>query len=255
MNLKQLLTVFAAAIFFASCSKVYSPALYHQDIAYQPKPASFDSVKSRTYASAGLNTYLNSNLSDLVVSGQVNLSRGYVFNNFNLAYGAFGVFGDYENGAIQQGQPNYFTDKFFGAVGGRASANFFINSGRTDFRFIGMEMAYSHEFGDYANFRQSVLSQPNYYVDPRTELFSIGLTSEVLFHNVNNPSVQHGIRVYLGTTLGHNRLEDTYYTDQTAEAKLFRNIYPKASYFITFKQFFGTFEAGQNIFIRFGVKI
>jgi len=254
MDLKRHIALFAAAILFASCSKVYTPALYHQDIAYQPKPASFDSVKSMTYASGGINTYVNSNFEDLLVSGQANLSRGHAFNNFNLAYGAFGVFGDYENGAIQKGQPNYFTDKFFGAVGGRASANFFVNSGRTDFRFIGVEMAYSHEFGDYANFRQSVQSQPGYYVDPRTDLFSIGLTSEILFHNVNNPGFQHGIRVYLGTTLGHDDLESTYYTDQTGEAKFFRAIYPKASYFITFSRFFGTVEAGENFFIRFGYK-
>ncbi|HZY40010.1 MAG TPA: hypothetical protein VFE53_25330 [Mucilaginibacter sp.] len=254
MNLKQLITLFTLAILLASCSKVYTPALYHQDIAYQPKPASFDSIKSVTYASAGINTYLNDNFSDLLVSGQANLSRGHVFNNFNLAYGAFGVFGDYENGMIQKGQPNYFTDKFFGAVGGRGSANFFVNSGRTDFRFIGVEMAYSHEFGDFASFRQMVQSQSGYFVDPRTDLFSIGLTSEVLFHNVNDASFQHGIRVYLGTTFGTSPLEGTYYTDQTGEGRFFRSIYPKASYFITFKKFFGTIEAGENIFVRFGVK-
>jgi len=254
MHLKQFITLSAAAILFASCSKVYTPALYHQDIAYQPKPASFDSIKSRNYASGFINMYTTSNLSDLLISGQANISRGHAFNNFNLAYGAFGVFGDYENGIIQKGQPNYFSDKFFGAVGGRASANFFVNSGRTDFRFIGVEMAYSHEFGDYANFRQLVQSQQGYYVDPRTDLFSIGLTSEILFHNVNNPGFQHGIRVFLGTTVGHDPLEGTFYTDQTGEARLFRSIYPKVSYFLTVKQFFGTVETGENFFIRFGYK-
>src|SRR5471030_228461 len=204
MNSKTLFALCCLAAVFSSCAHVYVPALYQQDIAYQPKPASFDSVKTANYISGGFNAYTNAHYNDFLTSGQFNLSRGHVFNHFNLAYGAFGVLGDYQNSAINKGEPNYFSDKFFGAVGGRASANFFINSGRTDFRFIGMEMAYSHEFGDYANFRQAVLSQPNYYVDPRTELFSIGLTSEVLFHNVNNPGFQHGIRVYLGTTLGHN---------------------------------------------------
>jgi len=254
MNLKQLYILFILAVLFSSCSKVYSPALYHQDIAYQPKPASFDSVKSATYISGGLNTYLGADYDDMIVSGQANISQGYVFNNFNLAYGAFGVLGDFGNNVIQKGQPNYFTDKYFGAIGGRASANFFVTQGRTDIRFIGIEMAYSHEFGDYANFRQAVQSQPNYYADARTNLFTIGLTSEILFHNVNNPGFQNGIRGFLGTTLGYNPLYSTYYTGDNSSARIFHDIFPKISYFIKVKQFFGTIEAGENIFVRFGYK-
>src|ERR1700688_4457154 len=136
MNIKTLLILFFIAIIFTSCSHVYEPALYHQDIVYQPKPTSFDTAKTANYISAGLNAYTNSQLSDFLVSGQFNLSRGYVFDNFNLAYGAFGVFGDYQNGAISKGDPNYFTDKFFGAVGGRASANLFVTSGRADIRYL-----------------------------------------------------------------------------------------------------------------------
>src|ERR1700761_5690814 len=102
MKSKHLLIFSIAAILFSSCSKDYAPALYHQDIAYQPKPASFDSVKSATYASGGINMYTNPNVSDMLVSGQFNLSRGYVFNGFNVAYGAFGVLGDYENSTIQK---------------------------------------------------------------------------------------------------------------------------------------------------------
>ncbi|MDB5015327.1 MAG: hypothetical protein JWQ84_159 [Mucilaginibacter sp.] len=254
MNFKPLLTLCCIALLFASCSHVYTPALYHQDIAYQPKPASFDSVKARNYISGGFNAYSNTFYNDFLVSGQLNLSRGYVFKNFNIAYGAFGVFGDYQNGAISQGQPNYFSDKFFGAVGGRFSANAYVNSDRVDFRFIGVEMAYSHEFGSYANFRQYINTQPNYYVDPRTNLFTIGLTTEVYFHNVGNTGFQHGIRGFLGTTLGYNELSTTYYTSETATDRMFRNIFPKVSYFITFKDFFGTIEAGQNFMLRFGYK-
>jgi len=254
MYSKIVLAVCIATVILTSCSKVYTPALYHQDIAYQPKPASFDTAKSATYLSGGINFYSNPNLADLVISSQFNLSRGYVFDHFNLAYGAFGVLGDYENGAINTGQPNYFSDKFFGAVGGRASVNAYVNSGRIDFRYIGMEVAYSHEFGDYANFRNAVNGQPDFFADTRTDLFSIGLTTEVIFHNVDNVGFQHGIRGFLGTTLGYNQLDDTYYVNETSSARLFRNIFPKASYFIKFKHYFGTFEVGSNIFLRFGLR-
>jgi len=254
MTIKTFLPLIAVALLFASCSHVYTPALYHQDIAYQPKPTSFDTAKSLTYVSAGVGGYTNTNYSDLLLSGQLNVSRGHVFDNFNVAYGGFLVLGDYQNGSSDKTQPNYFSDKFFGAVGGRFSMNAFVKSGRADFRFIGMEMAYSHEFGDYADFRKSINTQGGYYVDPRTDLFSIGLTTEVIFHNEGDNTFQHGIRGFLGTTVGHSNLDDTYYNDDTSTQKTFHKIFPKASYFITFKNFFGTFEVGSNIFARFGYK-
>jgi len=253
MNLKHLTFAALIALLFSSCVSVYSPALYHQDIAYQPKPASFDTVKSASYVSAGFNNYLNSD-QDLMQSGQFNLSRGHAFKNTNLAYGAFGVFGDLENSSIQQGKPYYFTDKFFGAVGGRASFNFFVNSGRTDFRFLGIEAAYSHEFGDYLDFRRTVNGKSGIIADTRSDLVTIGLTTEILFHNWGNTHIQHGLRGFLGTTFGNNDLE--YGTDnfEPDNSKLFRQFFPKVSYFINFNKFFCTAEAGQQFFVRFGIK-
>jgi hypothetical protein len=175
------------------------------------------------------------------------------FDDFNLAYGAFGVFGDYENGSTSNTNAS-FSDKFFGAVEGRFSAKPFVTSGHTEFRFIGVEAAYSHKFGSYANYRQMLQAKGGYYVDPRTELFSVGLTTEVIFHNRNDNGFQHGIRGFLGTTMGHNDLDGTYYKDETASEKMFRNLFPKASYFITFKNYFGTAEVGNNFFVRFGYK-
>src|ERR1700743_3876027 len=98
MNLKPLFFVFALSIIFTSCSRVYSPALYHHDVDYMPTPMSFDSAKTATYASIGYNDYSNANGGDEIESGELNISEGYNFKNFNLAYGAFGAIGSYENG-------------------------------------------------------------------------------------------------------------------------------------------------------------
>jgi len=254
MKIRNIFLFSCIAVLFASCSQVYSPALYHHDIAYQPKPTSFDTVKTANYVSAAFGAYPSEDYNNTLVSGQINLSQGYVFNNFNLAYGAFGVFGDYQNGTGDKTKPSYFTDKFFGAVGGRMSANFFTTSDNVDFRFIGMEAAYSHEFGSYADYRKSVLnySQSNVYVDPRTDLFTVGLTTEVIFHNRDN-TLTHGIRGFLGTTLGHNQLDDTYYSGDTPQEKFFLHIFPEASYFIKYKNYFGTAEIGNQFFFRFGL--
>ncbi|WP_214071725.1 hypothetical protein [Mucilaginibacter sp. dw_454] len=254
MKNKYLILLGAFAVMSASCTRLYSPAMYHQDIAYMPKPTSFDKQTVATYASAGLNAYTNSSLNDVVVSGQANLSQGFVFNNFNFAYGGFAEFGDFQNGSSDKSQASYFEDKYFGAVGGRASINAFVHKDRTDFRFIGVEAAYSHEFGDYAPYRQMLQKLGGYYVDPRVDLFTLGLTTEVIFHGRDDASIQHGIRGFLGTTFGHNDLDDTYYRDEDATTRMFRHIFPKASYFVNYKDYFGTIEVGSAFMLRLGYK-
>ncbi len=253
MNNKILLALCVLASVFTSCTRLYSPALYHNDIVYQPKPTSFDKEAVATYVSAGLNAHSSPSYSDFIVSGQLNLSQGFVFDNFNFAYGGFASFGNYQRGgSVDSKNPNYFKDKFFGAVGGRASINAFVNNDRVDFRFIGVEAAISHEFGDYLSYRRSVQNISGYYVDPRQDLFTIGLTTEVIFHNRDNKNFQHGIRGFLGTTVGHNNLNDTYYQDDNATTRMFRNIFPKASYYLKYNKYFGTFEVGSAVFLRVG---
>lgn len=261
MNIKNLLLAFFITLLFTSCSHVYTPALYHQDIIYQPKPSSSDSVKAATYVSAGYNDYGNSNLSDGLQSGELDISRGLYHKRFNLAYGAFGVFGDYENYSIKPTQANYFTDKYFGAVGARASANLLYTEGNTDYRYLGVEVAYSHEYGAYANFRQYLNTQPQqgYYVDPTTNLFTLGLTTEILIHSRSN-KFRQGFRLFVGTTLDYNNLSDKYYYNknlsqpdlphglQNGQHKFF----PKATYFIKFKNYFGTIEGVDGFFVRLG---
>jgi hypothetical protein len=254
MKFKIFTALSCLLLLLSACSHVYSPAMYHQDIAYQPKPTSFDKENSASYVSLGLGGYTNTNLNDGVVAGQFNISQGYVFDNFNVAYGGFGSVGDYQSGSTDTKSASYFSDRYFGALGARASINAFVHSDRADIRFIGMEMAYSHEFGDYASLRQNLQKIGGFYVDPRVDLFTIGLTSEVIFHNRNDNDFQHGIRGFLGTTVGHNNLDDTYYKDETSTTRMFHNIFPKASYFIKYKDYFGTIEAGSAIFVRFGYK-
>lgn len=252
-----LILLFAIPAIFSGCSNhVYAPALYHQDIAYMPKPASFDKQKVANYASAGVSIGSDPTYSNSLISGQFNYSQGYVFNNANFAWGAFGVAGNYENSSDNNNDKTKdFTDKFFGAVGGRISGNLFTQFERTDFRFIGFELAYSHEFGSYADFRKQVYPNATYIVDPRTDIVTLGLTTEVVFHNQNDPTIVHGIRGFLGSTFGQNILNDPRYTDDTEfNARLFRSLIPRASYFINIKNFFGVAEIGQGFTIRAGVK-
>jgi hypothetical protein len=90
-------------------------------------------------------------------------------------------------------------------------------------------------------------------VDPRTDLVSLGLTSELYFHSLHNNDLQHGIRVFLGGTFGHYDID--YQTELIPEdSKFFHELYPKVSYFIKYKKYFGTVEVGNGLFARVGLQ-
>ena len=251
---KNLYLIACLALALTSCSKVYTPALFHQDIAYMPKPASFDSVGTMVYVSVGGNVHPDLHLEDMLYSGQANLSVGHRFNGFNLAYGAFAELGNYRSGNQNTTDPNYFSNLSFGAVGGRFSANLYKKMPNADFRYIGIEAAYSHEFGDFATFKKRTYNNSDFYIDPRINLFSVGLTTEVIFHSTSNPDLRHGLRGFLGVTLGHNELNNTYYSDDEASEKLFREIFPKFSYFINYRHIFGVIDVGSGFMGRVGYR-
>ena len=240
---------------FNSCSThVYAPALYHQDIAYMPKPASFSKEKVATYASAGVNLYNDPTYQNTQESGQFNLSQGFRFNNTNFAWNMFGVAGDYSKSQDIDGQYVDFKDKFFGAAGARISANLFTTYEKMEWRYLGFEAVYSREFGAYADYRKQVMQEPGYIVDPRTELVSAGLTTEFVFHG-RDIEIVHGLRGFLGTTFGRNILNDPRYDNQTDfNTRLSRALVPRASYFINVKRFFAVAEVGSAFFVRAGVK-
>ena len=125
---KQNLLVLLIVLLFTSCSHVYTPALYHSDIVYQPKPASFDSVKSVTYVSAGLGANTSIDGEDFLTRGEIDISRGHVFNGFNLSYGAFGVAGNYNNGRTSNSATNNPPNNFRNAVEKSSPRQLFVQA-------------------------------------------------------------------------------------------------------------------------------
>jgi hypothetical protein len=253
MKIKFYVIPLVIAGFFSSCSDhIYGPALHHSDISYMPKPMSTDSIKSATYISGALVLDFSPNLNDQLTSGQLNISEAHTFKNFNLAYGAFTSLGNYANNELTTTDPHYFKDKFFGAVGGRLSGNFYVNTdGHTDFRIIGFEAAYSHEFGDYASFRKEVTGQPNFYTDTRTNLFTAGLTSEIVFHSRRRENTQMGFRLFVGETFGN----DNIYANNKNDFITYKTpTYVAFSYFVQFKQYFAVIEGGTYVQFRVGLR-
>lgn len=254
MKIKLYLPAIAFLALLNSCTnKIYAPALHNSDIAYMPKPMSSDSVKTATYISGAFVSGGSPNLADDLTSGQLNISQAHTFNHFNLAYGAFGSAGNYHNNLLKSTDPYYFTNKFFGAVGGRLSGNFFINNGgRTDFRLIGFEAVYSHEFGSYAQFRKAVSDQPGFYTNNRTDKLTAGVTSEIIFHT-SKPTTQFGFRLFLGGNIGDSNV----YTNQGTQLNTYtkNDGYFSFAYLMQIQQYFGIVEFGGAFAqLRAGIK-
>ncbi|MBC8051973.1 MAG: hypothetical protein H7Y13_02815 [Sphingobacteriaceae bacterium] len=198
-----------AVLFFGSCStgmKYFDPALLYTDISYQPKPVSIDSLKTANYISLGLNqkeTNTESGSYDMLTSLQLDISRAHTLKNLCFSYGIFGMMGYMKNKAIEAGEPYYYDKKTFSAAGVRASVNTYVKKGNIDYRFIGAELSYSKEFGDFAAYRKTIYRELNYYSVHNTGLLTAGLTSEVILHNYKYSDRQAGARLFVGRTLNN----------------------------------------------------
>ncbi len=197
------LCLFCILLLSSCANNIYTPALFGHDIAYQPKPMTQDTKKNSNYISGTYAQHQTINTDD-VSFGELNLSRAHAYKNGNLALGVFGFAGRIKNGSYSSDSASKyrFRNLSFEGVGVRASGNFTTSFGRTDWRFLGFEAAYSKEFGAYTNFRRAVAGYPGYYSTLNSSLFNVGLTTEIIWHGRSNIENQYGFRVYLGRTFG-----------------------------------------------------
>jgi hypothetical protein len=198
----------------ASCSvpekivKKYDPLTLNAVALYMPKPTSFDSVKSKNYISGGIYQISpieksgKSNLEDVIFMGDISYSRAHIYDKFNFAYGLDAFLGSYKNNFIQADDPNYFKSKSVGGFQLKTSINTFRKYKKCDFRYIGVDLAYMNESGDYKNFRNQINKNPFYYSIPNSGFFTAGINSEVIFNNTLGKKSQLGIKLSLLKSFG-----------------------------------------------------
>lgn len=236
-------------VILSSCSstqvipKYYDPAMLNNDISYLPKPMSGDLKKDMRYISIGAGQKVTdgeSNKYDELLSLQLNLSQAHTFKNLNLAYGIFGVSGFLKNGVIAPGEPYHFNKKKFSALGVRGSVNSYLKKGDIDFRLIGAEFSYSKESGEFQAFRKIAFNKPSYYAVGNTELFTAGLTSEVIINIDSKLLTQLGTRLFVGKSF--NTLNYSYSEhDFPKRSPRINNI--NIAFFGQLKRFYGVLES------------
>jgi len=205
-----------------------------------------DTTKTVQYL-AGAVTFDNgaAGANDNVTIAQLNYSRAHTFDFINVAYGGYGFGGSYVNNTYTANDSYYFSHKSFFGLGGRASANFFIPTGRADIRLLGVEMSYSKEFGDYLAYRRLVRDQPGFTIDDRSALFTGGLTTEVIWHGAKNRSTQFGFRLFVGENFGRpqSQQQTGYGYDYQADYYKFSTL----SYFLKIKRYYIVLEGSSGI--------
>lgn len=223
-----------------------SPAFHNNDVLYQPKPILADSVHHAAYVSASVINGDAPNANDQLSAGALNLGMAFTLKHFNFAYGVFGAAGTFENGTIPPAQDYYFTKKFVGLTGERASINYYITSGHVDIRIIGLEATYSHEFGSYADFRRQVAGQPNFFSDPRTNLFTWGGSSEVIWYSRDPSFIRYGFRLFIGqtnATYEQNNYFSTYSKTRAAAS---------LAYFMQLKRYYMSVDLSEGAHFTLG---
>lgn len=255
MNTKQQLILFRkkfliaianlSMLQLASCSLAfYSPARLGSDMTYQPKPMISDSLKVNTYLSAVYHARGADNVDDQKFYAELNVNRAHAFNNWNLSYGANSYVGNYTNGLLTPNDTYYFEQKSFWGYGFRSALNYVMSTGRTDFRFPGFEFSYSKELGAYADFRQVLTQQSEFfYAEPKSDLCTLGGSVELIWHQKKYTYNRFSFRLFLGRTLGkityRNQFE--YYADNNQE-----NVY-NWSFMFQHKQLSFLFESSRML--------
>lgn len=235
--------------------KKYNPVFLKSGLTYTPKPVSFDSEKVSNYISVG---YVNikepstfNNSDDAINIVNFALSRGHVFDKWNFAYGIDAFFGSYKNKFLPATDPNYFSSRAVSGVQFKTSLNLLKTAKALDFRYIGLDLSYANEFGEFSRFRKTIIGREKFYSIPKSGLFTAGLSSEIVFKG-KFPDNQFGFRFAVQNTFGDLKYQGSYDTEyEILEEK---SVTVSGATYLKLKQYFLIFEIGNATRINIGYK-
>lgn len=238
--------------------KRYKPSMVSIGLTYMPKPSSFDSAATANYVSGGFMQGIQTSEGgtnpedDLINLGQLSFSRGHRYKNINYAYGADVFAGSYQNKSVENDDPNYFKSKSVQGYELKSSVNVFQTYRTFDLRLLGIDLAYSKEYGDYAKFRQQTPTTENVFVIPATGLFSAAINTEVIFRAPLGRMIRYGFRLSLKQTFGalnYNGIFNQYNNNKSVSG----TTGSIAGYF-EMKKYFFIVEAGDGGRLNIGYK-
>jgi len=230
--------------------------------AYHAIPVRSDSIKSAFYTDLAFSGGgMNESWRDGVYSFRAGIHRSHVLENMRLYYGASFIAGDYHVNDLNNvyngsGSTNYnqsIGNKFYGAAGLNGGLSFTAPLGHYgEWRFIGVEGSFFHEFGDYYQFRKSLPDSAADIIERNQNMGSLGLSTELIFKG--RSANQFGIKIAGGSYLHqlHSHTSPNNYYSRTYDLAYFSNTYhftvrKVTAYFqINLGTKSGHFQAGLN---------
>lgn len=183
------LTILLSILLTGCVSRSYFQSPVHSHTSpYKTIPMHADSTGSATYIGGNIfQGFANHQLKDTDFGLNMNLFRSHNFGSFQGYYGVNALVGNYDVNYTERelrqdvADPNYNKgDHFFGAVGGSAGINVVAPFKRGEWRALGAEFSYQHEYGDYYRFREKLSADDVTYVDKRDHYLTWGLNTEIL---------------------------------------------------------------------------
>ncbi|HVB02838.1 MAG TPA: hypothetical protein VNE41_03875 [Chitinophagaceae bacterium] len=231
----------------------YINPMFGRTNPYIAKPLLSDFVKSANYGeltySAGNNNFLfndqvNALDAQFYHTNQVNLFHFYYGGNLSLGnYRVSSYSNSYESTGIDTAYLNAHSGyKFFGNLGIQGGADFTLPLGKSEWRFIGVDISVNREFGQYLNFRRSLKDTMVSGVTRSAFLATLGISSEMTFHLKNG---NFGWKLETGTQLGNLGFEQVSNSGNTLTGHT-TGVFFDFVFQVTYKQWTGYFEAEQG---------
>ncbi len=178
---KQFLGFLLMLTLFSSCA-TYGPAFKSQESSiYLERPMMQDSQKvAQTYLQAQFSSGAIYKASDNNNLLRLGIHRGIAMNYFQATFGAFALGGKYKLAGSTQ-------DKGYWGLGVRAGCNLAFKTGEnSEIMPFGLDFSLNSETGSYYDFRRSVDSLDNEFIDISAVQSYISMPLAYRFRVVNN---------------------------------------------------------------------
>ena len=189
---------------------------------------------------------------DVINLGQLSYSRGHRYKNINYAYGADIFAGAFYNRSLGKSDPNYFKSKSVQGYELKSSINVFHSYRTREFRYLGLDLAYSKENGDFAKFRQVMPTTKYVYIIPATGLFSAAINSEMVWTEPFWKITRYSLRFSLKQTFGDLRYNEM--GNDSYSRNSITGLTASAAGYAEIKNIFFIMEAGAGGRINIGYK-
>lgn len=169
--IRKILLYILLILVMTSCTRYayFQNPLHSHSNFYRTIPMKSDSIPVAMYGGGSFSAGVaNENIRDGILLLQGNIHRSHQFGIFQAYYGLSGSSGLYNIGTVSGLEPDNNLhmnstiinsrqgSKYAGSIGGFAAMNVVRSSPLSEWRIIGAELSYHHEFGAYFRFRKNL---------------------------------------------------------------------------------------------------